>query len=415
MDWILLGLALAALAALHLYWRRRFFRAQAEARHLQEQSRREQSQVALHIQAQQEIIFNSMLEGLLLLDRQGRIQMANRALTKLFGIESDIRSRSIMEALRLHELDELVDVVAREKRVEGFELKISAPGERWLEVNGAAVLDGSGGHQGTVLVFHDLTRLKQLERVRTEFVANVSHELRTPLSLIKGYVETLIDGASQDPAVASRFLHTIDRNAERLKRLIEDLLTLSELESGRMQLNVQSVSLPELADAAIDDYQSKAAARGVRLEKQVPALRVRADVDRLQQVLGNLIDNAIKYGRPEGMVTIRAVTTQDRFAKISVHDDGPGIPPEALERIFERFYRVDKARSREQGGTGLGLAIVKHIVLTHGGKVWASSEPGKGTVVVFTLPLDRAEPTTSPAKLFRGETPVMPLEAPAKN
>jgi two-component system phosphate regulon sensor histidine kinase PhoR len=295
-----------------------------------------------------------------------------------------------MEAVRLHELAELVEFVGSQKRVLGYELKVAHPQERWVEVNGAAVFNGGGKRQGTILIFHDLTRLKQLENARKDFVANVSHELRTPLSLIKGYTETLIDGAKENPEVAAKFLATIDRNAERLKLLIEDLLTISELESGRLRMNLQPVALRGVVSKVFSDLTSKAQARKVTLRDEVPELRVSGDADRLEQVLGNLVDNAIKYGAQSGTVIVAARALDGAQVEVCVQDDGPGIPADALERVFERFYRVDKARSREQGGTGLGLSIVKHIVQSHGGRVWARSEPGQGTRFFFTLPADAA-------------------------
>jgi two-component system phosphate regulon sensor histidine kinase PhoR len=258
--------------------------------------------------------------------------------------------------------------------------------ERWLQINAAAITDGHGERRGTILVFHDLTRLKQLERTRQEFVANVSHELRTPLSLIKGYVETLLEGAKDNPEVAAKFLQTIQRNSERLQFLIEDLLTISELESGRIQMNLQKVALRPLADKILADLSARARIKQVTLANHLPDVNVRADADRLQQVFGNLVDNAIKYGRNQGTVAISGRPAENGLFEVCVQDDGPGIPAESLERVFERFYRVDKARSREQGGTGLGLSIVKHIVQSHGGKVWVKSEPGKGAAFFFTLP-----------------------------
>jgi two-component system phosphate regulon sensor histidine kinase PhoR len=346
----------------------------------------EQRHAALELQTQQEVIFNSMVEGLLLLDERGRVQLANRAFAGLFEITADIRGRTIMEALRLHELAALVNSLETQRKVLGFELKLSGPTERWLEVNAVAIFNDQARRQGTVLVFHDLTRLKQLESARQEFVANVSHELRTPLSLIKGYVETLLDGAQEDPEVATKFLRTIDRSAERLRLLIEDLLTISELESGRVKLNLQSVNLAAVATKVLEDFKGRAAAKGITLFNQAPDLLVREDIDRLEQILGNLVDNAVKYGRPTGTLTVGGSTRDDGQVEVFVQDDGPGIPPEALDRIFERFYRVDKARSREQGGTGLGLAIVKHLVQCHGGRVWATSQPGRGATFYFVLP-----------------------------
>jgi two-component system phosphate regulon sensor histidine kinase PhoR len=340
----------------------------------------------------QQVIFDSMVEGLLLLDERGRIELANRAFIALFNVTTDLRGWTIIEALRLHELVALVNSLETQKQVLGFEMKLPGPNERWLQINAAAIFNGGGQRHGTVLVFHDLTRLKQLENARKEFVANVSHELRTPLSLIKGYAETLLDGAKDNPEVATKFLTTIDRNAERLKLLIEDLLAISEFESGRVQLNLQTVALSPTIAKVLDDFKTRAALKSITLVNQAPDLSVRADPGRLEQVLGNLVDNAIKYGRASGTVTMGARPTDAGQVEVSVQDDGPGIPPEALERVFERFYRVDKARSREQGGTGLGLAIVKHLVQSHGGRVWSTSQPGQGATFYFTLPLSPSAP-----------------------
>ena len=390
MSWLPAILLVAALlAALHFFWRRKWLRMQQATADEVERLKQAQRQASAQIHARQEAIFNSMIEGLLFLDEQGRIQLANRAFATLFGVTADVRSRTIMEALRLHELAELVDFLGTQKRVLGYEFKLARPEERWLEVNGAAIFDDEDRRQGTILVFHDLTRLKQLESARTEFVANVSHELRTPLSLIKGYVETLLDGAKDNSDVASKFLQTIDRNAERLKLLIEDLLTISELESGRVTLNPGGIRLRCAIDKVFADFKSRADAKAIKLVNEADELRVRADPDRLEQVWGNLVDNGIKYGRREGTLIAGARVAEAGVIEAFVRDDGPGIPPEALGRVFERFYRVDKARSREQGGTGLGLSIVKHIVQSHGGRVWARSELGHGATFYFTLPQDQ--------------------------
>jgi two-component system phosphate regulon sensor histidine kinase PhoR len=377
---------LAAAIGIHFAWRKKFRRQQEQIHAEMDEARRRQQQTTVDAQAQQQVLFNSMLEGLLLLDRNRRIYLANRNFKNLFHLKIELRGKTIMEALRLHELAELVERVETEGQVFDHELKLAELSGRWLRVNAAVISNSAGEREGTILVFHDLTRLKQLERTREDFVANVSHELRTPLSLIKGYVETLLDGARNDPAIAERFLKIIERNAERLDLLIQDLLTISALESGRMKLDLQPVELRPLVEKIFTDLNAKAVNKKVRLINELPELTASADANRLDQVFANLVDNAIKYGRTEGTVTVGGKKLPDGKLEIFVSDDGPGIPAEALDRVFERFYRVDKARSRDQGGTGLGLSIVKHIAQAHGGEVWARSELGKGATFFFTLP-----------------------------
>ena len=387
MIWPALAIIAAAVAiGIHFWWRQKFRRHQNQSLADIEDFQRRQQQTTTDAKAQQQVLFNSMLEGLLLLDRNRKIYLANCAFKNLFGIKTELRGKTIMEALRVHELAALVERVGSYGQVFDYELKLPELSERWLQVNAAAIFNSAGEREGTILVFHDLTRLKQLERNREEFVANVSHELRTPLSLIKGYVETLLDGARTNPDVAERFLKIIERNTQRLDLLIQDLLTISALESGRITLNLQPVPLRPLADKVLADLKTRAETKNVRLINELPELTAMADANRVDQVLANLVDNAIKYGRAEGTVTVGGRSDDEGKIEIFVQDDGPGIPAEALERVFERFYRVDKARSREQGGTGLGLSIVKHIVQNHGGKVWAKSEPGKGATFFFTLP-----------------------------
>jgi two-component system phosphate regulon sensor histidine kinase PhoR len=378
--------ALGALMASHFWWRRKFRRAAEAADREIETLKRQQEKSALHQQIRQEAIFNSMVEGLLLLDESGRVQLANRAFSNLFELRGELAGKTILEVLRLHELAEMVECLGPDLPWTSREIRLPGIVELWLRISAAAILSPEGVRQGTILVFHNLTRLKQLERTREEFIANVSHELRTPLSHIKGYVETLLDGARNDPEVSSRFLETIARNAERLQLLIEDLLTISELESGRVKLNLRAVELRPVVAKVFDDFKSHAEARTIALSNEVPEILVRADAGRVEQVLSNLVDNAVKYGRPGGRVTVGARKSEDAKAEIFVKDDGAGLPAEALERVFERFYRLDKGRAREQGGTGLGLSIVKHIVQGHGGRVWAKSEPGNGATFYFTLP-----------------------------
>ena len=353
--------------------------AAAERRHAESLARE---------QAQQSALFDSMVEGVLVLDAKFKVRLVNQPLERLLGVTRSIRGCAIMEAFRLHELQELVNRTAGDGQVGGFELDLHAPNRRTLEVNSAMILDRQGGSQGMILVFHDLTRIKQLENTRKEFVANVSHELRTPLSLIKGFAETLLGGAKDDPAVATRFLQTIEKHADRLSFLIEDLLTISRLESGQISLQPKPLELRAACQRALDDLHGKAVDKKVQLCNEVPEpLRVHADPERLQQVLCNLLENAIKYGGGGGRVIVSAAVNAENLVECSVRDFGAGIPAASVDRVFERFYRVDRARARDQGGTGLGLAIVKHIVQSHGGRAWATSELEKGSDFRFTLPL----------------------------
>ncbi|MGH7993425.1 MAG: sensor histidine kinase [Limisphaerales bacterium] len=383
-------LAVAVAVGIHFWWRQKFRHQQRQLQADMENFQQREQQTAVDAKAQQQVLFNSMLEGLLLLDRNRRIYLANRAFKNLFGLKTELRGKTIMEALRVHELAALVERVERDGQVFDYELKLPELSERWLQVNAAAISNSAGEREGTILVFHDLTRLKQLERTREEFVANVSHELRTPLSLIKGYVETLLDGARNNPEVVERFLKIIERNTQRLDLLIQDLLTISALESGRVKLNLQPVVLRPLVEKVFTDLKTRAEEKDVKLANQLNDLIALADAHRLEQVFANLVDNAIKYGRTQGTVTVGGRKADAGKIEVFVQDDGPGIPLESLDRIFERFYRVDKARSREQGGTGLGLSIVKHIVQNHNGEVWAKSEPGKGAAFFFTLPEEKS-------------------------
>jgi two-component system phosphate regulon sensor histidine kinase PhoR len=337
--------------------------------------------------AERQTLFNSMVEGVALLDRSGRIQLVNQSLEKQFMLTIDVRGQTLNEAFRRPELTQLLARLETERKVLSCDLEVGGGEPRYFEVTAATVFDRDGRPQGAILVFHDLTRIRQLEVTRREFVANVSHELRTPLSLIKGYVETLLDGAISDPDLSAKFLQTIERHSNRLTNLIEDLLTISRLESGQITLQLRAIPLRAFANSLLGELQTRAKERGTTITNEIPEqLTGRADPDRLEQVFVNLVENAIKYGRPKGCVTVKG-RAANAHVELCVADDGPGIPAEARERVFERFYRVDKARSREAGGTGLGLAIVKHIVQSHGGKVWVESEPGQGAQFYFTLPV----------------------------
>ena len=374
------------LLILHFWWRQRLERERKAWR--AELGRRENKEMvaAAEGRARQDALLDSMIEGVLVLDETNRVQFANRTFAEMFATIGALSGKAVLEAVRAHEVAEIVERTSQEGRVIDHEMKLPGDAERWLQVNAAAITSVERRRLGTVLVFHDLTRMKRLERTREEFVGNVSHELRTPLSLIKGYAETLLDGAKDNPEVATKFLQTIDRNARRLDLLIQDLLTISALESGRIAMNPHPVALQPVVDRGFADLKSQADARKVTLINQLPNFMAQADETRVEQVLSNLLENAVKYGREGGTVIVGGREVDNRNLEIFVGDDGPGVPIEARERVFERFYRVDKARSREQGGTGLGLAIVKHIVQAHGGRVWLESEPGKGATFFFTLP-----------------------------
>lgn len=379
-----------ALVLIIVFFRRRlgvFERQTAQLVTERNASARRQAELEDQARAERQTLFNSMSEGVVLLDRSNRIQLVNKSLEKQFALSVDVRGQTLKDAFHRPDLEQLLARLDTDRKVLSSELEVGGSEARYFEVSAATVFDREGRPQGAILVFHDLTRIRQLENTRREFVANVSHELRTPLSLIKGYVETLLDGAINNPELSAKFLQTIERHSNRLTNLIEDLLTISRLESGQITLQLKTIPLRPFASSLIAELQARAKERGTTVSNEVPEqLHGRADPDRLEQVFVNLVENAIKYGRPNGRVIVKGRTVNGQV-EMCVADDGPGIPSEARERVFERFYRVDRARSRESGGTGLGLAIVKHIVQSHGGKVWVESEPGQGTQFYFTLPV----------------------------
>ncbi len=339
-------------------------------------------------------ILKGMMEGVLVVDGRGRILMVNDALRKLLSLASDVSDKMPLEIIRNAELEGAIRKAIQDGESVALELDLDKSGEKTIEVNVVSILtsnrrmgEGSEGTRGAIAVFHDITRLKQLEKIRQDFVANVSHELRTPLTTIKGYAETLLDGALKEDQ-AFQFVQVIKRHTDRLTKIVEDLLMLSRIETKEFQLKVEVVSVRDFIDDVIDFVKDLAEKKRISLARnEIPSsLAIQADRSYLEQILINLLDNAIKYTPEGGRVTVSTIEKDSKDIQFSVEDNGIGIPKEDLSRIFERFYRVDKGRSKELGGTGLGLSIVKHLVQAHGGKVWVESQPGKGSIFYFTLP-----------------------------
>ena len=340
-------------------------------------------------QAKITAILEAMVEGVIAVDGHEHILLMNGQARLMFGL-AGVRGegKPFLEVIRnadLHEIFRAVHTLGAEGSLHR-EVTTTSPAPRVLGVN-AMRLGAGGGGSGVVMVLHDLTALRQLERVRTEFVANVSHELRTPLTAIQGYLETLLSGALEEPENARRFLQIVLRHSERLGRLLNDLTDLSNIELGKVTLRREAARLDEVVASVAEMIAPKAARSRVTVTTDTPGdlPPVLADRDRLAQILINLVDNAVKYTPEGGAVTVIARPV-DEAVEIAVGDTGIGIPAADLPRITERFYRVDKARSRELGGTGLGLAIVKHLVLAHGGDLHIESQEGRGTTVRFTLP-----------------------------
>lgn len=332
-----------------------------------------------------EAILESMQSGVIALDTSGRIMLANSEAVKIFGFEGDIIGRHILEVVRNIDLDEIIKSHSDEET----EISISYPEKKELRVK-AAPIKGTGDSKktlGIVVVFQDITELRNLEKVRSEFVANVSHELRTPLTSIKGFIETLKNGAINDSTARDKFLDIIDVEADRLNRLITDLLTISELENKKQNVVVEDVDLNLCIDEIKDMMEGLAAQKNINLifdkEENIPF--VSGNYDKVKQLLINLIDNGIKYTPKGGRVQVKTYTERENVL-LNVSDNGIGISKEHMPRLFERFYRVDKGRSRALGGTGLGLAIVKHIVANMNGSINVISEPGKGTSFIITMP-----------------------------
>ena len=337
-----------------------------------------------------EAILETMQDGLLVVDMGRHITLTNRTFENLFELRGAAVGAPLLETVRNATLDHLIAETLRTGERMQSELTLTdskTNADRRVEVSAVPLKDDMDLISGAVILFHDITQLKLVDQIRRDFVANVSHELRTPLSILRGYIETLLDNPKTSREELARILQIMERHSKRLGLLVDDLLSLAQLESSGASLEISEVQLSELFESVLRDWKERLAGKQLRLIVDLPTDMppIRADETRLQEVLSNLLENAVKYSRENGEIRLRAAQYGPEIA-LSVTDNGIGISKADLPRIFERFYRADKARSRELGGTGLGLAIVKHITQLHGGRVEAESEPGRGTTVRVFLP-----------------------------
>ena len=347
---------------------------------------------------EQQAVLGSMIEGVLAVDNEQSVISLNKASAQLLAIDPlQARGRGLQEVVRNADLRRFITRTLAAKDPLEDDLVLRGNQESVLQARGAALHDGQGRAIGAVVVLNDVTDFRRLEHIRRDFVANVSHELKTPITSIKGFVETLLDGAIRDPVDADRFLRIIAKQADRLNSIIEDLLSLSKIEQGEetSDIALEPASLQEVLESAVHNCESQAADRNIRVRVNCPSgLAANINIPLLEEAVINLLDNAVKYSESGKEVLVSAMEMGDEV-QIRVEDRGCGIPAEHLARIFERFYRVDKARSRKLGGTGLGLAIVKHIVQAHHGRVTVKSSPGIGSMFSIHLPLLRRSLPTS--------------------
>jgi two-component system phosphate regulon sensor histidine kinase PhoR len=353
-------------------------------RHLNEQEQR----IAREKKGREEMesLLFSMVEGVVATDSSGRISFLNPAAEKIFQIDhGSALGKYPREVWREFELVEMFHQVFVTGEPQSREFQMDTPQKSYLKVEIIPIRLGEEEEgQGVLAIVRDFTRMRRLETMRTDFVANVSHELRTPLTSIKGFIETLLDGGLESKETTKRFLTIMYQETDRFNRLISDLLDLSRIESGQTELNRSKLYLAPLVEEVRMTLQERLAEKNITLSVELGPTAVWADEDQIREVLVNLIENAIKYSPPGGHIKVQEYNRGDEQEFI-VCDTGIGIPKDSIPRIFERFYRVDKARSREMGGTGLGLSIVKHIIERHDGKVWVESELGKGSCFHFTL------------------------------
>jgi two-component system, OmpR family, phosphate regulon sensor histidine kinase PhoR len=336
-------------------------------------------------QSGQKAILSAMQDGLLVVDAQSRLALVNPAFCDLFAIDQDSLGSPLLETVRDPAVQRIVGETLTQRKPGQGELMI---GRRDFEITSVPMGADNGAATGAVVLFHDITALKRADEIRRDFVANVSHELRTPLSILRGYIETMLDDPKMPRGETARILEVMDQHSKRLGLLANDLLTLAQLESGSSSLQLGEIDLLRLLSDLVRDWKKKFATKGLEAVVDVSddCSIIRADEERLREILDNLLDNAVKYSGKGDKIRLGAQRRDGEIA-LSVSDTGVGISQEDLPRIFERFYRADKARSRELGGTGLGLSIVKHIAQLHGGRVEADSEVGKGTTIRVIFPI----------------------------
>jgi two-component system phosphate regulon sensor histidine kinase PhoR len=357
-----------------------------------EEVRREQTAEAANLQT----ILASMAEGVIVVDRHHKIRMVNPSLLRILELPGDPTGHSILRAVRDVHFEEIVSTTIATNKPQSSEVSIGRGKTPRSFTLTAAPMRGASGEQNVLLICHDITRLKQLEDVRREFVANVSHELRTPLAIFQGYLENLLDNPGLPEPELVNTLEILKKHSTRLNALVEDLLIIARLESRKLKLNIEPIEPCGLVKDMVSEWKLRAGKKSIQFtgscEGDAPEFE--ADAFRIEQVLNNLIENALKYTESGGQIDLRAKASPFGI-EFTVADTGIGIGPQDLPHIFERFYRADKARSREQGGTGLGLSIVKHIVQMHRGTVDAESTYGKGTTIILRLPLTQPFETPS--------------------
>jgi two-component system phosphate regulon sensor histidine kinase PhoR len=329
--------------------------------------------------ARLETTFSGMSEGVLLTDERGEILHLNPAFREMFGLPGKVEGRSALEVLASVACDDALRNVIRGGDVAEREIVFEKPKRRVFQVH-FSPMKQEGKVSGAVSVFHEITEIRRLETVRRDFLANLSHELKTPLTAIRGFSETLLEDSPGASESTRKHLEVIFRNATELNHLMENLLNLSRIESGREELLEEKIILRPFVDLLLERFSAQAKIKQIELLNEIPkeAAPLLADPGKLNQILSNLVDNAVKYTQEKGKVWVRSQVRGEEY-QIEVEDTGAGISPQDQERIFERFYRVDKARSRDSGGAGLGLAIVKHLVELHGGRVSVESQPGQGS------------------------------------